>query len=80
MAEEFLTCYRVLHANEDGRAAQVLTTIYDQVQASAARIGDEEMQRSFLEKVPAHRKIVAAWRSLQDSHSDGSTDDATVVS
>ena len=63
MAEEFLTCYRVLHTVQDPRADQLLSTIYSQLQASAAQISDEQRRRSFLENVPAHRAILAAWSS-----------------
>jgi hypothetical protein len=63
--KEFLTCYRVLRATQDARATEILRTVYNQVQASAARIDDEAMRRSFLENVPAHREIVSAWLALQ---------------
>lgn len=65
MAEEFLTCYRVLRALQDARADEVLGTIYNQVQASAARIGNEQMQRSFLENVPAHQAIINEWHATR---------------
>lgn len=54
----YLTCYRVLKANDDARAAQVLTTAYELLQQHAARIGDEAARRGFLEKVGPHREIV----------------------
>lgn len=53
----YLTCYRVLHANQDPRAQTVLHTAYHLLQERAARITDEELRRSFLENVPAHREI-----------------------
>jgi tetratricopeptide (TPR) repeat protein len=63
MAEEYLTCYRVLHAGHDARAAEVLSTVYNQLQATAAKIEDEAMRRSYLENVPAHQEIVSEWRA-----------------
>jgi tetratricopeptide (TPR) repeat protein len=66
MAEPFrmyLTCYRVLRTNQDSRAEDILNTAYRLLQERAAKIDDEEMQRSFLENVPAHREIIEAWKS-----------------
>jgi len=53
----YLTCYRVLCASRDLRAPEVLTTMHTRLQEQAARINDEELRRSFLENVPAHREI-----------------------
>jgi len=54
----YLTCYRVLKASQDLRTQEILATAYDLLQERAARITDEEMRRSFLENVAAHREIV----------------------
>jgi adenylate cyclase len=54
----YLTCYRVLTANHDPRAADLLKTAHCLLQERAARIVDEELRRSYLENVPAHREIV----------------------
>ncbi|MFX1412052.1 MAG: tetratricopeptide repeat protein, partial [Promethearchaeota archaeon] len=56
-----LTCYRVLHANRDPRAWDVLDTAYRLVQERAAGIEDEELRRSFLENVQVHRQIITAY-------------------
>jgi predicted ATPase len=53
-----LTCYQVLAASGDPRAAGFLREAYDLLMEFADRIGDEEMRRSFLENVPWHREIV----------------------
>jgi hypothetical protein len=66
MAEEHLTCYRVLHASQDARAAEMLRTVYNQLQATAAKIGNEAMRRSYLENVPAHQEIVSEWRAIEN--------------
>jgi len=54
----YLTCYRVLRADLDPRAEAVLDTAHRLLQEQAAKITDEEMRRSFLENVAAHREIV----------------------
>jgi len=59
----YLTCYRVLHAGQDARAGDVLGRAYRLLQERSAKIGDEEMRRAFLENVPYHRDIVAAWET-----------------
>jgi predicted ATPase/DNA-binding SARP family transcriptional activator/predicted negative regulator of RcsB-dependent stress response len=54
----YLTCYRVLHANQDPRAQEILTTAHRLLQERAAKISDDELRRSFLENVAAHREII----------------------
>jgi adenylate cyclase len=54
----YFTCYRVLMANQDKRATEVLSTAYSLVQDRAAKITEEEMRRSYLENVAANREIV----------------------
>jgi tetratricopeptide (TPR) repeat protein len=61
----YLTCYRALRANQDRRARDILTTAHSLLQDQAAKIGDEALQRSFLENVAAHRELVAAYRASQ---------------
>ena len=61
----YLTCYHVLRANQDARAEVVLREAHDLLQESAAKIGDEEMRRSFLENVAAHHEIVLAWKEQE---------------
>jgi predicted ATPase/class 3 adenylate cyclase len=57
----YLNCYRVLCAQEDPRAGSILDAAHSVLQERAARIHDEELRRSFLENVPAHREILAVW-------------------
>jgi class 3 adenylate cyclase/tetratricopeptide (TPR) repeat protein len=61
-----LICYRTLHALGDPRAPYVLESAYERLQNQAVRILDEAMRRSFLENVPYHREIVAAWTEAHD--------------
>ncbi|MBU1877991.1 MAG: tetratricopeptide repeat protein, partial [Chloroflexi bacterium] len=53
----YLTCYRVLQAQQDPRARAILQTAHRLLQERASRITDEALRRSFLENVPAHREI-----------------------
>jgi len=55
-----LSAYRALRAKDDPRAGQVLHTAHRLLYERAAKIEDEEMRRSFLENVPAHREIIEA--------------------
>jgi hypothetical protein len=54
----------VLHAANDPRARDVLERAHAKLQEQATKITDEAMRRSFLENVPYHREIVAAWSEV----------------
>ena len=56
-----LTCHRVLAAAADPRARQVLESAHLVLIERAARIGDDALRLTFLNAVPYHRDIVAAW-------------------
>jgi predicted ATPase/class 3 adenylate cyclase len=53
----WLTCYRVLRAQEDSRAQRVLETAHRQLQEWTGRLHDKELRRSFL-TIPAHRELL----------------------
>jgi tetratricopeptide (TPR) repeat protein len=57
----YLACYRVLGAQGDPRAGDVLSFAHRMLIERTTRIHDGELRRSFLENVAAHREIVAAW-------------------
>jgi predicted ATPase/DNA-binding SARP family transcriptional activator/Tfp pilus assembly protein PilF len=57
----YLTCHHVLEANQDSRAATVLETAHDLLQAQAAKITDQKLRHSFLKNVAAHRELVQAF-------------------
>lgn len=61
----YLTCYHVLGANQDPRAAGVLAAAHQLLQERAANIADAELQRSFLENVAVHREIVSEFQLAQ---------------
>jgi hypothetical protein len=57
----YLTCYQILQANDDPRSKQILRAGYHLLQERANKIEDQDLRRSYLENVPYHREIVAAW-------------------
>ncbi len=63
----YLTCYEVLQALHDPRAATILAAAHGMLQGRATRIACEEERRSFLENVAAHRKIVRFHRDMLTS-------------
>jgi tetratricopeptide (TPR) repeat protein len=54
-----LTCYRVLEASGDARAASLLQRAAQRLRECAEGITDAALRRSFLEHVAAHRAILA---------------------
>ncbi len=54
----YLTCYRVLQANQDARGPLLLNVAHTLLQEQAIKLKNEALQRSFLENVAAHREIV----------------------
>ena len=59
-----LTCYQVMKANRDLRAQEILSIAYNNLQAQAAKIEDEELRHSFLLNVPANREIVSEFETF----------------
>lgn len=60
-----LVCYQVLARAGDARAADVLADAHAELQSKAATITDATLRQSFLNNVPEHRDIVAAWMAQQ---------------
>ena len=58
----YLTCYQVLHAAGDSRADEILLEAYQKLQRWANVIPDAEARRMYLQDVPWHRQIAAAYR------------------
>jgi hypothetical protein len=54
----YLTCYRVLHALHDPRAATILQAAQQRLREYAEAITDQALRRSFLEHVAAHRDLL----------------------
>jgi tetratricopeptide (TPR) repeat protein len=53
-----LICYEVLMRNRDARAITMIRVAHQFLQNRAARITDQRLNTSFLEKVPANREII----------------------
>lgn len=53
----YLTCHRVLTAIQDARAMLLLQTGYHLLQSYANHITDNNLRRSFLERVPVHHML-----------------------
>jgi tetratricopeptide (TPR) repeat protein len=56
-----LSCYRVLAASADARAAPLLAAAHGALIERAERIGDAARRAVYLQAVPHHRELVAAW-------------------
>lgn len=63
----YLSCYRVLQAAGDERAPAILRTAVSFLQDRASEIQEQELQRSYLEKVPAHSETLAEWDLIDHS-------------
>jgi len=59
----YLVCYQVLSQNHDGRARQILKAGHDLLIQQAEKINDPSLRRNFLDAVPYHREILAAWET-----------------
>lgn len=57
----YLSCFRVLTANHDGRAESILQTAYALLQRYAGHIADGGLRRSFWENVPVHHTLYQAY-------------------
>lgn len=67
----YWTCYHVLTAAHDGRAAPLLASAYRRLERYASYIGDNPLRHSFWEKVAVHRDLRAAYAE----HSQAATID-----
>ena len=56
-----LVCHRVLSSAGDSRALAWLQGVRDELLAVAATISDEALRDGFLNNIPDHRAILAAW-------------------
>lgn len=57
-----INCFRVLSVNRNPYAEEMLQNAYEQVQTEAVKIQDKAIRRSFMEKVPWNKYIIAAWQ------------------
>jgi tetratricopeptide (TPR) repeat protein len=61
----YLTCYRVLVAQHDHRAPELLAKSVEQLRQQAARIGDESLRASFLSNVAAHAELARLFETMK---------------
>ena len=54
----YITCYRVLEANNDSRAANVLATASRLLDEYASQFTNEDQRHAFLYNVPSHRELI----------------------
>ncbi len=57
----YLTCYRVLQASDDPLAMPLIAQAHQRLQQLAVLITDEALRHSYLQTVPMHREIIAAF-------------------
>ncbi len=70
LLEMLYICAQVLHKNRDPRANHILNQAYDRLQSQADKIEDPALQWSFLNNVPLHQTIVAAFSKMTTSSSN----------
>ncbi len=56
-----LICHRVLSSSGDARATAWLRRAHDELLAVAATVSDATLREGFLNNIPDHRAILAAW-------------------
>jgi tetratricopeptide (TPR) repeat protein len=60
----YMSCYHILHANQDPRAQEVLLMAHEQLQRRAATLDSEEKRKRFWE-VPTHTILSETMESLE---------------
>jgi predicted ATPase/class 3 adenylate cyclase len=61
----FQTCFQVLQAGGDPRAAEVLETGYTVLQEKAAKISDPALRQSFLQNAYGNQELIALYQQMQ---------------
>ena len=56
-----LTCYVAMQRAGDPRGDAILRSAHDELVRRAALLADDAMRTTFIEQIPEHRAIVAAW-------------------
>ena len=69
-----LTCHRALARAGDPRAADWLARAHTALMDGAATITDDALRQGFLQNVPYHREIVAAWAKRDVSSESAARD------
>jgi tetratricopeptide (TPR) repeat protein len=63
----YLTCFQVLREVKDRRAEELLEAAWRKMQQRAGRLQDEPARRRFLDNVPWHRALQAAWQKSRSA-------------
>ena len=63
----YLTCYQVLDALADQRADLILRIAYQLLNERAKLISNEDLRGTFLNSIPYHRELLAAWEKNTES-------------
>jgi len=66
-----LSCHQALARADDPCGAEMLASAHTELQDRAATITDAALRRRFLNDIPEHREIVAAWQALRASTQGG---------
>lgn len=66
--EFYWDLHQVLRSAGDSRAAEILTAAHSLLHDLAGRIPTENLRRTFLENIPAHRAVTAAYRLLASGY------------
>ena len=69
-ARLYLTCGRVLEALGDRRAPGLYGAAYGLLEEQATGL-DEPQRQAFLQRLPAHRAVAAAWRAQHTTGEPG---------
>ncbi len=57
-----LVCYNALNTLNDKRTSALIHKAYNLLQEYAAKIDSQDLRKSYLENIPAHRKIVSEYK------------------
>jgi tetratricopeptide (TPR) repeat protein len=61
----YLRLWQALVANQDPRAAKIISTAHHYLLDRAAHISDENLRRGFIQDIPWHRQIIEAYQALE---------------
>jgi len=72
----WLTCYRVLRANQNPRAPEILASTFHRLRQRLARIPDPDTRRAIIAQSPWCREIIAAWADAAPMAREQAVDEA----
>jgi len=60
----YLTCIRVLQAQQDPRAKEVSQRAYQLLKEQAAKVRSDQAQQTFWHQIPVHRELSQIFNKL----------------